>query len=224
MTRRTVSAHVPQLTAIDELRPHPLNYRSHPEEQVRHIAHSIREHGFYRNVVVARDGTILAGHGVVEAARREGMGELPVVRLDVDANDPKALKVLTADNELARFAGVDDRQLTELLKTIGEVDVDGLLGTGYSTEQLAALAYVTRPSSEIGDVQDAALWAGMPEFDSGEKPFQLVISCDSEADREQLMAKLGANAVQQRHGKVWSIWWPLRDRDDPSALRFEATS
>jgi hypothetical protein len=54
-----------ELIAIKELKPHPRNYRSHPEDQLVHLVNSIKQHGFYRNVVVAKDNTILAGHGVV---------------------------------------------------------------------------------------------------------------------------------------------------------------
>lgn len=48
--------------AIDELRAHPRNYRRHPDDQLAHIMRSIELHGFYRAVVIARDGTVLAGH------------------------------------------------------------------------------------------------------------------------------------------------------------------
>jgi hypothetical protein len=55
---------------VSALKFHPRNYRRHPQDQLRHISASIRENGFYRNVVVARDGTVLAGQGVVQASRR----------------------------------------------------------------------------------------------------------------------------------------------------------
>jgi ParB-like chromosome segregation protein Spo0J len=70
-----------EMVPIDELRPHPRNYRVHPEDQLAHVEHSMRTNGVYRNVVAARDGTILAGHGVVLAARKIGLAEVPVDRL-----------------------------------------------------------------------------------------------------------------------------------------------
>jgi hypothetical protein len=72
-----------KLVAVDDLKPHPRNYRIHPEDQLQHIIRSIQEH-FYRNVVAAREGTILAGHGVVIAARKLGLSKVPVVRLAID--------------------------------------------------------------------------------------------------------------------------------------------
>ena len=57
---------------IVDLKPHPRNYRGHPEGQVAHLEQSLRDHGIYRNVVVANDNTILAGHGVIVAAQKLG--------------------------------------------------------------------------------------------------------------------------------------------------------
>jgi hypothetical protein len=124
---------------LDQLHPHPQNYRSHPDEQLHHIRESLLAHGYYRPVVVARDNTILAGHGVVQAAQELGLTVAPVVRLDLDPMDPRALKVLTGDNELARIAIDDDQLLVQLLEVIQAEDQAGLLGTGYDDDSLAAL-------------------------------------------------------------------------------------
>jgi hypothetical protein len=48
-----------EIVALSSLRPHPRNYREHPEDQIEHLMQSIRANGFYRNIVVARDGTII---------------------------------------------------------------------------------------------------------------------------------------------------------------------
>jgi ParB-like chromosome segregation protein Spo0J len=58
---------------LDSLKPHSKNYHYHPDDEIEHIMESVKEHGVYRNIVVAREGTILAGHGVVEAMRRLGI-------------------------------------------------------------------------------------------------------------------------------------------------------
>ena len=58
-----------ELVSIDQLKPHPRNYKTHTPEQIEHLIQSITEHGILRPVIVARDGTILAGHGIVEAVR-----------------------------------------------------------------------------------------------------------------------------------------------------------
>jgi DNA modification methylase len=117
---------------VTKLAPHKRNYRDHPASQIQHLQHSLRQFGFYRNVVVAKDNTILAGHGVVEAARKNHVARVPVFRVNVAADDPQALKILVADNTLAFFADDDVGALGDLLK---ELDED-LLGTGFDLGDL----------------------------------------------------------------------------------------
>ena len=93
---------------INDLKEHPKNYKKHPDDQLKHIISSIEEHGFYRNIVIAKDNTILAGHGVYQACKKINKKELPVIRLDIEHDSPQALKVLPSDNEIQNVADVDD--------------------------------------------------------------------------------------------------------------------
>lgn len=205
---------------IGTLKPHPKNYRTHPEDQLEHLVASLKEHGFYRHVVAARDGTILAGHGIVEAAKKLGMKHVPIIKVDIDADSPQALKILAGDNELTRFAMNDDRQLTELLRDIALRD--SLLGTGYDEEDLAALVMITRPESEIQDFDAANEWIGMPEFVSGTaEQFIITLQCPSAKDREEVVAKLGLkNLHKMKQGKIWTGWYPEREQNDLSSLEW----
>ena len=205
---------------LSSLKPHPRNYRNHPPDQLAHIIRSIEEHGIYRNVVVARDSTILAGHGVVKALTQMGRDEVPILRLPIDPESPQALKVLAGDNEIGHLAEVDDRMFTEILKEIK--DLGELLGTGYDDMMLANLVYVTRPESEIADLDEAAQWAeaGMPEFANGALPFKLVISFRTESDRAEFVEQCSLR-ILKREAKTWATWWPYRDAEDSSSLRFE---
>jgi ParB-like chromosome segregation protein Spo0J len=216
-------AFLPRRVRIDALKEHPRNYRKHPEDQLKQIMASIEAHGFYRNVVVAKDNTILAGHGIVLAAKKLGKTRVPVIKLDIAADDPRALKVLTSDNEISRLAETDDRALTELLKEILSSATDGLLGTGFNEEQLAALAMVTRPASEMKNMDAAAEWLGMPEYEEGGTPIKLVISFLSEADRDRFVAlheiKLDKSAIK---GTTCSTRWPWTDREDGASIKFDA--
>ena len=213
----------PELTAVAHLTPHPKNYREHPEDQIDHIAQSIRDHGLYRNVVTANDGTILAGHGVVLAAQRLELKEIPAIRLDIDPDSVGALKLLAADNYLSHFAADDDRALTDLLSEVATLD--DLYGTGFDESSLAALLMVTRDASEIADFDAAAEWAGMPDFDHEGTVVGLSIHFTNEEDRVKVTDMLGidssTSAEIRRGTKVWSIHWPPRKRDDPGSVIFE---
>lgn len=210
-----------EMVPLESIHPHERNYRRHTPEQTAHLIESIRANGFYRNVVVARDGTILAGHGVVEACTQMGVVNIPVVRLDLDPTDSRALKILTGDNEIAQGADVDDRVLSELLKEILDTDVDGLLGTGFDADQLAALAFTSRPSSEFNDIDEAKEWVGMPGYDHAAPPIPvLVVRFESKEAREAFCAEKGIHVHSRRGGRIWSANWPPRRQDDPRSVAF----
>ena len=211
-----------EYVAANELKPHPKNYREHPADQLEHIVQSIKENGHYRNVVIAKDGTILAGHGVVKASKQLNLETIPVVRLDLAPDDPKAVKVLTGDNEIAHLGVVDDRLLSELLKEVKESDIDGLLGTGYDDAMLANLVMVTRDSSEIKDFNAAAEWVGMPDFEAATPSTRLVLHFDDEQGRDSLIAELGVKVHKPAgEGSAWSAKWPPRPDDDRASKRIE---
>jgi hypothetical protein len=212
-----VTTHDSVVVKLSSLKPHPRNYRNHPKEQLQHIITSIETYGIYRNIVVAEDDTILAGHGVVEAAQEMGMKEVPVIRLPIARDDPKALKLIASDNEISNLAIVDDRALTELLREVAQLDDDGLAGSGFDEDQLAALAMVTRPKHEIPDEDAAKEWLSMPEYDyAAGAPTKIIMSFDSEADRQDFAKRLGIQITE----RTKSLWWPPKAKEDPSSLRF----
>jgi hypothetical protein len=212
----------PALTAesipLADLTPHPRNYRRHPPDQLAHLAESLRTHGFYRPIVVASDLTILAGHGIALAAVEAGYVDAPVIRLPIAPDSPSALKLVAGDNEAGRLAEVDDRALADLLKDV--MDAESLLGTGYDDAMLANLVYITRDASEIRDMDAAAQWVGMPEFDAPRSP-RLIVSFDNEDDRSKFVAKHKLTVTKALVSTpVWQAWWPTRDRDDVSSVKF----
>lgn len=135
---------------IDALKPHPQNYRQHSDEQLEHLQQSILENGFYRNIVVANDYTILAGHGVWMAAKRAGIDAVPVVVLPYGPDSNAARKVLVLDNTITRLAFDDDSMLAELLQALRDDPAAGLVGTGYDDTDLAALKAMA--SLDVDDV------------------------------------------------------------------------
>lgn len=205
--------------AMSDLKAHQRNYREHPDDQIEHLMASIKEYGVYRRVVVARDNTILAGHGVVRAAERLGVGRMPVVRLNLDPLEPSALKLLALDNEVAHFAEFDDRALTELLKEILATAPDGLLGTGFDEQQLCALVYTTRPEKEIADKDDSAEWLGLPEYTMTEDLPRLVITFETSEARQQFVESIGLE-VRKSVRKVQSASWPNKPRAELAHLEF----
>lgn len=210
--------HQVMVVDVDKIMAHKGNYRSHPPDQIEHLTQSIMERGIYRNIVIANDGTILVGHGVVEACKKLGIKRIQALKLPVGPDDIKAKKLMAADNEISRLANVDDRALTELLKEI--LDAEGLMGTGYDEKMLANLIYVTRPESEITGKNEAAEWTGMPEYENGEDYIKLIMIFATEDSRKEFLDKNGITVFGRKDGKTWSAKWPNEQKDDLQSLRF----
>lgn len=209
-----------EMIDVGLLKPHPRNYRAHPEDQIAHLIQSIQEHGFYRNVIIAQDNVILAGHGITQAAERLGIQHIPVIRLNIASDDVSALQVLIGDNEIARLAMINDRLLTDMLKEMHEHDVQSLQGTGFDEQMLAALTFVTRPKSEIRDKNEASEWIGMPEYEPIAETLKMVISFRTAEDRAQFAQKMDVPLSDNTRQTI-SVWWPAKEKEDLSSFRFE---
>src|SRR5512142_1993886 len=89
---------LPLAAPIAELKPHPRNARHHGELSYDGIKASLAEFGQQKPIVALRDGTVVAGNGTLEAARRLGWKRLAVVRF---ADAKKAGAYALADNRAA---------------------------------------------------------------------------------------------------------------------------
>jgi DNA modification methylase len=122
---------------IDRLIPYARNARTHSDQQVDQIAASIREWGWTNPVLLAEDGTIIAGHGRVLAARKLRIPQIPVMVASGWSEAQKRAYAL-ADNKLALNAGWDEAMLALEFADINELGFDlGLIG--FSEEEIAAL-------------------------------------------------------------------------------------
>lgn len=214
-----------EILDIRELKPHPRNYKIHTDEQLQQIAISIVKNDIYKNMVSSRDGYILAGHGVrLALIKKLERYEAPVVVLPVNHDHPHALVVLAGDNEIGKMALQDDRTLTELLKLIKdtpESEGGGLDGTGFDLNRLNALLFVSRPASEVAaNINYSDHWEGMPEYDNGSMPVRLSINFRSNQDRLDFCKQKGIAIKDDSLSSVIATWWPERELNNPSAIKF----
>jgi ParB-like chromosome segregation protein Spo0J len=86
--------------------PYARNARTHAEDQVAQIAASIREWGWTNPVLVGEDGTIIAGHGRVLAARKLRIPDVPVM-VAAGWSDAQKRAYTIADNKLTLNGGWD---------------------------------------------------------------------------------------------------------------------
>lgn len=134
----------PLLSDVDRLSPHPRNPRNGDTDV---IIESIRVNGLYRPIYAQKStGYILAGNHTAAAAMELGALRLPVIWLDV--NNVEAERIMAVDNAAADLGRYDDALLLDLLKDLNQTDV-GLLGSGYSVQQLDDLSALLDANSNI---------------------------------------------------------------------------
>jgi hypothetical protein len=96
-----------------DLKPHPMNWRNHPEHQRKALRGVLQEIGFAGVLLaVERDGELLLVDGHLRRDEASDL-EVPVAILDLD--DAEAEKALVTLDPIAAMAQADKDQLMELL-------------------------------------------------------------------------------------------------------------
>ena len=123
-----------KLLPIDELIPYANNARTHSKEQITKIRSSLREFGFVNPVLIDKDKNIIAGHGRCEAAKAEGIKEVPCVMVEHLTEAQKKAYII-ADNKLALDAGWDNEILAVELESLKDLNFDVEL-TGFNAAEI----------------------------------------------------------------------------------------
>lgn len=126
-----------QLVPTDKLIPYVNNARTHSKEQITKLRSSLREFGFINPVIIDRDFNVIAGHGRIEAAKAEGITEVPCVYVDHLTEAQKKAYIL-ADNRMALDAGWDEELLAVELSELQDLGYD-LAMTGFDEKELVDL-------------------------------------------------------------------------------------
>jgi DNA modification methylase len=128
-----------EMRPVAELVPYVRNARTHPPEQIDQIAASMERFGFTIPMLVAEDGTVIAGHGRLMAAAQLGLAEVPVMVARGWSEEDRRLYTL-ADNRLAETSEWDPEMLRlELDELRDDFDLDDLSAIGFSEDEIAAL-------------------------------------------------------------------------------------
>lgn len=179
---------------IGKLKPGP-KVRVHPEAQIERICASIRKFGFVSLPLISKTGEIITGVARIEAARREGYLEVPVlVAEELSAAELKAYRV--ADNKLAELSVWDEDVLKSEFEAILELDAFfDLQSTGFDTAEID-LVLVASPAPAVDDAPVAVQQETVSRLgdDWWLGPHRLV--CDDALSPETVPRLLGSTAAR----------------------------
>lgn len=118
------------------LKEHPENPKIHPEEEITKVVKSIRKFGFTNPIVATIDNYVIAGHARLEAAKLEGMQEVPVIFMPF--NSEEAVAYMIANNKLQEGSEWDVSKLRVLMEDI-ETEGFDLHLTGFDQDDMFSI-------------------------------------------------------------------------------------
>lgn len=122
---------------IDELIPYANNAKIHGPDQIEQLRRSLRQFGFVSPVLIDEDKNLIAGHGRVEAARAEGMTEVPYVTVS-DLTEAQRRAYIIADNRLTEAGVWDAGRLKLEMQELQALEFDTEL-TGFTMAEVETI-------------------------------------------------------------------------------------
>ena len=165
---------------IDDLIPYANNAKIHGPDQIEQLRRSLRQFGFVSPVLIDEDRNLIAGHGRVEAARAEGMTEVPYVTVS-DLTEAQRRAYIIADNRLTEAGVWDAGRLKLEMQELQALKFDtGLTGfTMAEVETIHVSAHErTKPEPESGHFWGDAEGERSEEYDAFVDKFKPKLTTD----------------------------------------------
>ena len=184
---------------INELKVSEENPRIIKDRKFKKLIQSIKDFPEMlelRPIVIDENNIILGGNMRYRACIEAGLKDVPV----------KIAKGLS-DKQKKEFTIKDNANF-------GEWDWD-ILGNEWNTYNLDDWGV-----DVWQNIDDQKEWIGMPEFENEEEVYKIIISFETEKDREVFNKKFDIKIKSK--GKItWSTWYPYKENADPSSLKYE---
>ena len=184
---------------INELKPLIGNPREHTDRNINDITKSIKRFGWTNPIIVRKaDNMIVAGHGRVEAAKNQGLEQVPVVYVDMSENDAKLYNI--TDNRTAETSEWDHAQLNTLIEELnGLPDID-IEDTGFYTHELEMMMN----GEDEPEIDYNEMWQGMPEFVQDDlTPYKSILVHFADEKHVNAFAQLIGQTLTEKTKYVW---------------------
>jgi hypothetical protein len=185
---------------LSKLKANKNNPRVIKDDQYKKLVNSLRDFPEMldiRPIVVNKDYEILGGNMRFRALQELKIKEVDVLVVDLDEN--KQQEFIIKDN-IAH--GEWDWDVLA-----NEFDKDALNEWGLS------IFY------NVDDLNHKSEWENLPDFDSVDSYYKLVINFDSKEELEQYVKKNNIR-LQIRNEKTYSTHEPFKDKEDKSSLKY----
>ena len=189
--------------SLSDLKPDPENRRKHPDRNVAMVVAALQEVGASRSIVVDEDGTILAGNGVVEAAKQAGLNRVRIV--EADGQEVIAVRRRGLTDAQKRALAIYDNRTSELAEWNAEqLRLDAAAG-------LTLESFWTDPEQAIllGQPVDPS-WNGMPDFHQDKLAWRSVVIHFRQPEDLAAFATLIGQTLSD---KTKFLWFPPVPRD-----------
>lgn len=204
----------PLLVPIGSIKPHPENYKEHPEDQLDSLNASLLAFGWTKPICANPEGFIVAGHGMYLEALRKGYTHVPVEPVPFDKNQSRAY--IVADNETARRAKTNQDKLIPLLANISEIPDFDISATGFSKEEVELF---TNIDTNFSFDDDTDINPGNSPENTGDDPedmaevegercgmsYAIHISFSEQERAEAFLNRIGANTKEFVPGKLSTV-------------------
>lgn len=155
---------------IETVKPYERNAKKHPDDQVGHIANSLKRFGWKQPLVVDKDGVVVVGHGRLLAAKKLGLKTVPCVCAD-DLTEDEIKAFRLADNKTNESAW-DDELLDLELDELAELDDIDMSDFGFELD--------FEEKAETKELKEATY----------SENIGVIIDCSDEYEAEEIFNKL----------------------------------
>ncbi len=154
------------LRSPDSLAAYSRNTRTHSAAQIDQVAASITEFGFTNPILVDGEGVVIAGHCRLDAAKKLGLAEVPVIVL-AHLSEAQRKAYVIADNKLSLSAGWD---LEMLRLELADLDAAGfdLDLTGFTADDLLSVLVEDEAPSDT-EPESSSREVNVDEYKMGHK-------------------------------------------------------
>jgi len=163
-----------------------------------------------RPLIVTEDFRVIGGNQRLKVLIELGYDEIPDEWVKVMAFTP---------SEEREFIVKDNA-------SYGSWDWDGLLEE-FGQEELFEWT-IEVPS--LGDLEKVGVvnnledeeWVGMPDFEKGDDPLQIVVKFENEGLRKEFAEKMNIKFTYAKEGnKSWTTWYPYKEKGDWKSKKYE---